>query len=275
VRFYLNRPADLAQCFFFLVGMHGKGKTTLARFLMQFIDQRVETWVLYGGSEGSRALADGAIPPAFCRYGDVTEKELERYIERRRIEVDLATGNGRQPRRQCIVFDDCGASPAFKRAQNCPFTKLVDNMRHLHVSIVMTAQNPNYINPSTLSQVDFLFVMPVRMQEARKTLYDRIFRGNLGTPEGQGFATRDNQRFIAYVERYASRAGCCLVFSQSGSAPVTYYRWPRRFDVMPLGDLQYNRNGKRCGAGRPRRREAVRQYDAELQSILRDGSRLY
>ncbi len=252
--------------FFFIVGSHGKGKTTLAKRLMQVVDLRVETWVLFGGSEGSRALADGILPPAFCRYGPVRPEDLERLIRLRQIEVDLARRNGREPRRQCVVFDDCGKSPAFRRALGCPFTKLIDDMRHLRVSVIMTSQNPSYIHPDTLSQVDFLFTLSVTMREAQKTLYDRVFRGNLGTPGGTAFATRDNQRFAAYVRRYADRPGHCLVFSQAGPTTVTHYRWPRHFDVWPLGDLAYNEKGRMLRGQRGR--DPATAFDEEMRRML-------
>ena len=264
---YLDRPEMADGRFFYIVGPHGSGKSTLARRLMQYVDMNVGMWFAFCGSEGSRAVTEGLIPDVFCQYRPVAEEDIRRVMKACELERRRAEKAGRPQRRLGVLFDDCSKVPAMT-SQRCPFISLVDNMRHLGCTIIMTVQNANYVHANALSQADFLFTMNVTMAGERKLLYDRFFRENLGTPTGTNFGLRDRQRLSAYLARYAPGPGSCLVFSRAGPKVVSYFRWRKRYPAMPLGDPEYIRQGRELSRAQP-----AEDPDEEFEELLGELAR--
>jgi energy-coupling factor transporter ATP-binding protein EcfA2 len=255
--------------FYCFVGPHGSGKSTLMRYFASIVDSElgVEDWMGYSDTEGGNGFLSTLIHKPFINECVPSDADIEYIYQTRKAMVSRELLRNRTPRRLGIVIDDCDdENDVFRKCK--VFRKMISNMRHLRVFVLIAVQNISQLPPGVRSQIDFLFQLRAEGPEAVDDVYKRYLKGRLGIAGHKYRVPAEMDRLRVYLQRY-TQTGTCLVISKAiGASYLSYMQWPASFESKRLGDEVCARVAQQIAASQDvTPEEQEKQYQLQIKRL--------
>ena len=162
-----------ACCVIALFGKRGKGKTTWSKFILGYLNQTIDRFVVYcGNSDNKKEWKESVVGLNVMLKNIEHLRKLVRYQDDRVGKYkDL---NKPVPRkyRACVVLDDCGTDSDF---MNHPVVlDVLDNGRHYGITLVGLFQHIGQIKDKHREQIDYVGMLHTANSKRIKQVHDEF-----------------------------------------------------------------------------------------------------
>lgn len=187
-----------------LLGKRRTGKTTWAKWLLQFIDGQCHRFCVCCGNKDNMAEWKQVVPPLY-----VNEKSIE-YLKGVRNYQDKKCSyytNNQQPvpikYRITIVLDDCGSDRQFMHSDI--IRDLLSNGRHYGMYLIILVQYLNQMHPVNRDQLDYVGILHTSNAKNIDKLYNEYCNAC------------DRRVFAAVLKALTSNRGMCWIDNTASS----------------------------------------------------------
>lgn len=141
-----------------LLGKRRTGKTTWAKYILQFLDGHIGRFIALCGNKDNAAEWKRIIQPLF-----VMSKNIEILKKLRQYQDEKVSHYSEQqlpvPKKYniCIILDDCGSDRQFMHS--AIMKDILSNGRHYGMTVVILCQYLNQLHPENRDQIDYLAML--------------------------------------------------------------------------------------------------------------------
>lgn len=207
-----------------LLGKRRTGKTTWAKYLLQYINKSIDRFVVICGNKDNGSEWKQIIHPLYVMNKD--ENHLKRIRDYQDVTLSKIDKTNVIPRkyRICIILDDCGSDRSFMHSNI--MKDILSNGRHYGMTIIMLCQYLNQMHCENRDQIDYLLVLHTSNNRNVRKIHDEYG------------STTDLRSFKYILNACTVNRGCCWIDNTKNAINVsdsTYYKrikWPCTFSEV-------------------------------------------
>jgi hypothetical protein len=224
-----NNLAD--YCTIALLGKRRSGKTTWAKWLVQFIDPKCERFCTLCGNKDNIAEWRDIVPALFVHGKGLTLlSNLRDYQDRKCSEYS----NNRLPipieHRLTLILDDCGSDKKFMYSDI--LKDILSNGRHYGMYVIILIQYLNQMHPVNRDQMDYIGVLHTTNTRNTEKLYNEYC------------SVCDRHTFSAVLKALTANRGLCWIDNTVSSERLCdciFYKDQPDTPSLPVGGANCRR----------------------------------
>lgn len=218
--------SNLAEyCTIALLGKRRSGKTTWAKWLVQFIDPNCERFCTLCGNKDNIAEWRDIIPALFVHAkGLALLTKLRDYQDKKCSEYS----NNRLPipikHRLTLILDDCGSDKKFMYSDI--LKDILSNGRHYGMYVIILIQYLNQMHPVNRDQMDYIGVLHTTNAKNTEKLYNEYC------------SACDRPTFSAVLKALTANRGLCWIDNTVSSEKLCdciFYKDRPDTPAVPVG----------------------------------------
>lgn len=154
-----------------LLGKRRTGKTTWAKYILQFISKDIDRFVALCGNKDNACEWKRLIQPLFVMPKSIPFlKKLRDYQDERVSQYSTNQLPIPKKYRICIILDDCGSDRTFMHS---PIIKdILSNGRHYGMTVLILCQYLNQMHAENRDQLDYLCMLYTSNQRNIKKIHE-------------------------------------------------------------------------------------------------------
>jgi hypothetical protein len=211
-----------------LLGKRRTGKTTWAKWIVQYISEQCDRFVVMCGNRDNMSEWREIISPlnVLTKNGAFLTK-LRDYQDRKCSSFTVQGKEIPQKYKITLIFDDCGADRTFMHSDI--MKDILSNGRHYGMFIIILAQYLNQMHAENRDQLDYIGVLYTSNQRNIKKLWEEYI------------SVVEMRTFKYILKALTSKKGLCWIDNTQNPACVSdciffkHMTWP--CDVKPVGSL--------------------------------------
>lgn len=152
-----------------IIGKRRTGKTTWAKFLLQYISTDIDRFCVMCGNKDNINEWSEVVHPLYLMYKNLNQ--LQNIIEYQDARISKY-GKEDIPKKYklCIVFDDCGCDRKFMHSD--VMKDLLSNGRHYGITVIILCQYLNQMHCENRDQLDYVMMLYTSNIKNIKKIHD-------------------------------------------------------------------------------------------------------
>ena len=209
-----------------IIGKRRTGKTTWAKYILQFINRDIDRFVALCGNKDNSSEWKRIIQPLYVLAKNLTYLQNLRDYQDSKVSV-FTDKQEPIPRRYriCIILDDCGSDRTFMHSTI--IKDILANGRHYGMTIVILCQYINQLHAENRDQIDYLCMLHTANQKNIRKIHEEYVN------------ICEIRTFKYVLNACTNNRGCCWIDNTTNPNTVDeciFFKrieWPIEF--LPIG----------------------------------------